>query len=100
MAYLGLYQHFLGPNNIDNMATMAEDKHKSTVYNGEQCRWDFEKYINLHKSQHSIMEGLVEHRYTGINPRSKVRYLLDGIKTDKIDSVKTRIMSDASLRRL
>ena len=55
-------------------------------------------YINLHKSQHSIMEGLVEHGYTGINPRSKVCYLLDGIKTDKFDSVKTRIMSDASLR--
>jgi hypothetical protein len=97
MAYLGLYQHFLGPNNVGNMATMAEDKLKSTVYNGEQRRWDFEKYINLHKSQHSIMEGLVEHRYTGINPHSKVRYLLDGIKTDKFDFVKTRIMSDASL---
>ena len=98
MAYLGLYQHFLGPNNVDNMATMAEDKLKSTVYNGEQRRWDFEKYINVHKSQHSIMEGLVEHGYTGIDPRSKVRYLLDGIKTDKLDSVKTRIMSDATLR--
>jgi hypothetical protein len=80
------------------MATMAEDKLKSTVYNGEQRRWDFEKYINVHKSQHSIMEGLVEHGYTGIDPRSKVRYLLDGIKTDKFDSVKTRIMSDAALR--
>ena len=44
------------------------------------------------------MEGLVEHGYTGIDPRSKVRYLLDGIKTDKFDSVKTRIMSDATLR--
>jgi hypothetical protein len=98
MAYLGLYQHFLGPNNVDNMATMAEDKLKSTVYNGEQRRWDFEKYVNVHKSQHSIMEGLVEHGYTGIDPRSKVRYLLDGIKTDKFDSVKARIMSDADLR--
>ncbi len=38
MAYLGLYQHFLGPNKIDNMAPMAEDKLKSTVYNGEQRR--------------------------------------------------------------
>jgi hypothetical protein len=36
MAYLGLYQHFLGPNKVDNMATMAKDKLKSTVYNGEQ----------------------------------------------------------------
>ncbi|KAI2510102.1 hypothetical protein MHU86_4269 [Fragilaria crotonensis] len=98
MAYLALYTHFLGPNNVDNMATLAEDKLKTTVYNGEQRRWDFEKYVNVHKQQHSIMEGLVEHGYTGIDPRSKVRYLLDGIRTDKFDSVKTRIMSDATLR--
>jgi ribosomal protein S13 len=98
MAYNGLYQHYLGPNNVDNMATMAEDKLKTTVYNGEQRRWDFEKYVNVHKQQHSIMEGLVEHGYTGIDPRSKVRYLLDGIKTEKFDAVKTRIMSDERLR--
>lgn len=61
MAFLSLYQHFLGPNNVDNMATLAEDKLKNTVYNGEQRRWDFERYVNVHKQQHSIMEGLVEH---------------------------------------
>ena len=44
------------------------------------------------------MEGLVEHGYTGIDPRSKVRCLLDGIRTDKFDSIKTRIMSNATLR--
>ena len=98
MAYNGLYQHFLGPNNVDNMATQAEDKLKNTVYNGEQRRWDFERYVNVHKQQHSIMEGLVEHGYTGIDPRSKVRFLLNGIKTDKFDAVKTRIMSDERLR--
>lgn len=48
-----LYMHFLGPNNVlDNMASMAEDKLKTTVYNGEQHLWDFSKYINVHKSQH------------------------------------------------
>jgi hypothetical protein len=71
MALEELYKHFLGPNNVDNMATMAEDtKLKSAVYNGEQSRWDFERYINVQKAQHSIMEGLVEHGYTGINPHS------------------------------
>jgi hypothetical protein len=98
MAYNGLYLHYLGPNNVDNMATMAEQKLKDTVYNGEQRRWDFEKYVNVHKQQHSVMEGLVKHGYTGIDPRSKVRYLLDGIKTDKFDAVKTRIMSDERLQ--
>lgn len=98
MAYKNLYTHFLGPNNVDNMVTMAEQKLTSTVYNGAQRRWDFERYVNVHKSQHSIMEGLVEHGYNGIDPRSKVRYLLDGIRTDKFDSIKTGIMSDATLR--
>ncbi|KAI2509583.1 hypothetical protein MHU86_4844 [Fragilaria crotonensis] len=97
-AYQHLFTHFLGPNNVDNMATTAEDKLKSTVYNGEQRRWDFERYVNVHKQQHSVLEGLVEHGYAGIDPRSKVRYLLDGIKTDKFDAVKTRIMSEERLR--
>ena len=99
MAVKGLYKHLLGPNNIDNMmAMMAEDKLKSTVYNGEQRRWNFERYINVHKSQHLIMEELVKHGYTGIDPHSKVCFLLDGIRTDNCDSVKTCIMSDARLQ--
>jgi hypothetical protein len=53
MAYNGLY--------VDNMATQSEDKLKNTVYNGKQRRCDFERYVNVHKQQHSIMEGLVEH---------------------------------------
>ena len=39
----------------------------------------------------------MEYDYTGIDPRSKVRFLLDGIKTDKFDAVKMRIMSDERL---
>jgi hypothetical protein len=97
-AYQNLFTHFLGPNNVDNMATSAEDKLKTTFYHGEQRRWDFERYVNVHKQQHSVLEGLVEHGYAGIDPRSKVRYLLDGIKTDKFDAVKTRIMSEEKLR--
>ena len=97
-AYLDLYTHYLGPNNVDNMASQAESKLSSTVYNGEQRRWNFERYVNVHKQQHSIMEGLVEHGYVGIDPRSKVRYLLEGIRTDKFDAVKANIMADANLR--
>ena len=44
------------------------------------------------------MEGLAEHGYTGIDPSSKLRYLLDGINTERYDSVKTQIMSDATLQ--
>jgi hypothetical protein len=52
----------------------------------------------LFQQQHSVLEGLTEHGYVGIDPRSKVRYLLDGIKTNQFDAVKTRIMSEERLR--
>jgi hypothetical protein len=66
------------------MASMAKDKLKPTICNGEQQCWDFEKYINVQKSQHLIMEGLVQLGFTGIDPRSKVSYILDGIMTETI----------------
>ena len=40
----------------------------------------------------------MEHGYVGIDPRSKVRYLRAGIKTNQFDAVKTRIMSEERLR--
>ena len=48
--------------------------------------------------QHQILTDLTEHGYSGIDARSKVRYLLDGIKTTALDTVKSRIYSDETLR--
>ena len=41
--------------------------------------------------QHLILTNLVEHKYSGNDKRSKVGHLLDGIKTDKLDSVEKQI---------
>ena len=98
MAFMGLKGHYLGVNNVDNMSSKAERKLQTTTYTGEKRRWNFEKYVKVHIDQHAILEGLREHGYAGIDPRSKVRHLLAGIKTSSLDTVKTRIMSDAQLR--
>ena len=42
-ASLALWDHYLGPNNVDNMASTAERKLTSTTYAGEKKRWNFEK---------------------------------------------------------
>ena len=97
-AFKGLYDHYLGPNNVDIMASAAEKTMQTTVYNGEMKRWDFEKFVNLHKQQHSILDGLVLHGYAGIDERSKVRHLVEGIKTDKLDTIKGQILASAELR--
>ena len=98
LAFVGLKDHYLGANNVDNMSSIAEKKLQTIKYSGEKRRWNFEKFVRLHIDQHSILEGLVEHGYSGIDARSKVRYLLAGIGTNRLDTVKTRIMSDAALR--
>ena len=98
MAFFGLKDHFLGKNNVDNQATLAEERLQSVSYTGEGRRWNFEKYVKVQVEQHQILEDLTRHGYAGIDPRSKVRYLLNGIKTKDLETVKSRILSDTTLR--
>ena len=98
MAFLGLKNHYLGKNNVDNLANKAERQLQSASYSGEGRRWNFEKYVKTHVDQHQILQDLTAHGYSGIDPRSKVRYLMEGINTKELDHVKTRIMSDETLR--
>ena len=98
LAYWNLFNHYLGPNNVDNMATTAEKRLQVTSYHGEKKRWNFEKYVKTHVDQHAILSSLTEHGYSGIDARSKVRHLMEGIKTRELDSVKTQIMASANLR--
>ena len=70
-AFLALVNHFLGPNNIENMAAQAEQKLMNTTYCGETRRWNFERYITVHQEQHTILEGLMQHGHTGIDECSK-----------------------------
>jgi hypothetical protein len=62
-------------------------------------RWDFEKYTNLHLQQHTILSELVAHGYRGIDERSKVRYYIAGIKTDKLEHVKVKVLADPDFRQ-
>lgn len=98
LAFLGLKNHFLGASHVDNMAGRAERRLRDASYSGERRRWNFEKFVKCHIDQHAILEGLVEHGYNGIDDRSKVRFLIDGIRTDKLDAVKTTVIADPKLR--
>lgn len=97
-AFLDWKNHFLGPNNVDNQAAKAEATLANLSYTGERRNWNWEKYVSSHKDQHSILQGLTTHGYAGIDDRSKVRRLMEGIKTTELDVVKTQIMSSATLR--
>ena len=50
-AYMAFKNHYLGPNNIGNMAATAEDKLINAMYRGEGRHWNFERYATLYKEQ-------------------------------------------------
>jgi hypothetical protein len=88
-AYMLLFDHFLGPNNVGNIASATETKLTGTLYNGEKKRFTWETYGWIHTEQHSILNGLKYFGYDGIDDLSKVRHLLKGIKTTALDVYKT-----------
>ena len=79
------------------MAAGAEKKISQCTYTKENRNWTFKKYANLFKQQHNILESLKEQGYIGIDEQSNVRYLIEGINTTYLDSVKIRNISDESL---
>jgi hypothetical protein len=97
-AYMLLFEHFLGPNNVGNMASEAETNLTGTLYNGEKKRFTWETYVRIHTEQHSVLNGLKDYGYAGIDDSSEVCHLLKGIKTTELDVCKTHMMASPSLR--
>jgi hypothetical protein len=97
-AFMALYNHYLGSNNVDNMAGTAEKTLANLVYRGQSARYGIEQHILAHKAAQVMLEGLMEHGYQGIDQKSMVRFLMDSIKTTKLDAPKAQIMASPELR--
>jgi hypothetical protein len=80
-----LFEHYLGPTYVGNMANAAETKLSSTLYNGEKKRFTWETYVQIHTEQYSVFKGLKEYGCSVIDDSSKVRHILKGIKTTELD---------------
>ena len=69
----------------------TEQKLTTATYRGETRRREFERYETVHQEQHTFLDGLFQHGYAGIDEQSKTRYLMNGIKTIALDTVKTQL---------
>ena len=78
--------------------TKSEKGLELAVWSGDTKRYTFDDYVSIHLNHHSILSDLNYHGYAGIDERSKVRHLLKGIKTFKLDAVKTTILASDALR--
>ena len=80
--------HYPGASNTNNIVDGTELMLRSTFYTGEKRNFTFEKYVQMHKDAHTMMENLTATQYPGIDSRSKVKHLFDGIKTSSLDTAK------------
>ena len=98
VAFKAIYDHYLGPNSVDNQATSAEAKLKETTYSGEKRNWNFEKYVRVHEEQYQILANLArDGHHAGLDEHTRVRYLMEGIKTTSFDTVRATIIASAEL---
>ena len=97
-AILALKAQYLGANSVNSMATRAENRLQTLRYEREARCWNFDSYLRNHLEQHIILEGLEVHGYKGLDERSKVRHLMNGIKTTDLDSVKSQILAHPTLQ--
>ena len=75
----------LGPNHV-NAASEAEMALQMSMYDGKKKALNWEKYVAWHVKYHIILGNLMEYGYQGLDPGSKVWYLLNGIKCNKLST--------------
>ena len=97
-AYTALRRHHLGENTVGTMAADVESQFASLSYTNEGRRWNFEKYVTKHVELQAQAKDLVQYGYAGFDEASRVRKLIAGIKTNKLDSVKAAILADRALQ--
>jgi branched-subunit amino acid transport protein len=56
-------------------------------------RFNWERYTRVHAEQHVVLQGMMEYGYAGIDERTKVRYLLAGIKTSALTPCTANLMA-------
>ena len=83
---------------MDNMESEAKSLLIATHCSGKYKRFKFERYVKIQKDQHHILEGLKGHGHVEIDPRSQVRYFIEGNKITQFHAVKFHIIDTASLR--
>ena len=59
--------------------------------------WNWGDFVSAHMCEYSIIKGLIFHGYTGIDNRTKVLYLCNGIKSSALAPVQAMILADTEL---
>jgi hypothetical protein len=98
LAYLTVRRHYLGANFQETQKAFHESRMRSTQYHGEKRKMDFKKYSTTIFDSIQALNAMRADGYAGVDDRSAVRCLLDGIKDDSLDATKNTIFASQTLR--
>ena len=81
-AWLALIAFYEGEDFCQRLRETAFSKLQTTFYRGETNRFTFEKYINIHKEAHKMLQDAGFNNGTGLDEESMTTYFRNGIKPD------------------
>ena len=81
-AWIALKKVHEGPDFLERLRELAFTKLTTTFSKGETARFDFEKYVNIHKKAHRMLQEAKYNSGKGMDDATKVQHLKTGIKVD------------------
>jgi hypothetical protein len=84
----------MGTQYVQNQSGIIEKQFRELSWSGDKRNWNFENYATKHQHYFNLMKEL--EGYQEPNEGTRVRMLMDGIKTTILDSAKNTILSSDS----
>ena len=79
-AWLSLRQFYEGEDFIERTRESAFARIRSTFYKGETSKFDFEKYINVHKTAHKMLQDCNFNNGSDLDDATKIQHFMSGIR--------------------
>jgi hypothetical protein len=93
-AYIALTSHYLGDAKNEALRNAADNKILNTFYGGEKNRFNWTRYVSVHKECHNDLEATG----TAMPEDDKVRRLLTGIQSASLQTAVLFVRSSPALR--
>ena len=95
--YMIIFHHFLVLGNMDYLARNIISGLQNLEWSRDTQTWNWDDSVAVHMDKHNIIEGLTVHGFTGIDSRSKVSYLYNGIKSSALAPMQAMILMSGEL---
>ena len=81
-AWISLLTYYEGAHYQQHLREVAFSKMQNTFYRGETARFTFEKFVNVHKQCHKMLQDAQYNNGLGMDNETKVQYFRNGIKVE------------------